>query len=92
MSKIPRRSGQPPPVIIPAWLDDAGLRPAVFRVLCRIARRGECFESLKNIAEGCRMKRETVQKAIHELLKRDFITAEYRPGATTKFKINEPSY
>lgn len=84
-----RKKSEVPPVIIPAWLDDAGLRATPFRVLCRIARRGNCFESLDSMAEGCRLRRVTVQRALQELLELGFITAEPRPGRTTVFKLKK---
>lgn len=84
-----RISKEPPPVIIPAWLDDAGLRPAVFRVLCRIARRGECFESLDSIANGCRIRRPTVQAALLELIMKDLVVYEVRPGKTNIYRLAE---
>lgn len=76
-----------PPLIIPAWLDDAELRPAVFRVLCRIARRGNCFESLESMATGCRIRRPTVQAALQELIMKDLIIYETRPGKTTIYRL-----
>ncbi|MGD0746059.1 MAG: hypothetical protein ABSA45_12975 [Verrucomicrobiota bacterium] len=77
-----------PPLIVPGWLDDAGLRPSQFRVLCRVARRGDCFEALPAFAAGCLMKRVTAQKALRELVDIELLTAEPRPGRTTIYRIN----
>lgn len=70
---------------IPAWLDDAGLTTAEFRVVCRIARRGRCFESLTSMAQGCRMRRPTIQRAIKRLLASCIVVAEKRTGKTTVY-------
>jgi DNA-binding MarR family transcriptional regulator len=75
-----------PPVIIPGWLDDAGLRPSVFRVYCRVQRRGDCFEGLENIAEACHLRRVTVQTALKELVRIGLITAEFRSGKQTIYR------
>lgn len=89
-----KKSKGPPPLIIPAWLDDARLRPSVFRVYCRIARRagkkdgtGKCFERLEKIAEGCQLRRATVQKALRELIELELIEAEPQPGRPTIYRI-----
>lgn len=90
----PRQKKETPPLIIPAWLDEAGLRPSAFRVYCRIARRagrkdgnGECFERLEQMAAGCQLRRATVQKALRELNELGLIEAEPRQGRTTIYRI-----
>jgi hypothetical protein len=87
-----KKRGDVPPVIIPGWLDDAGLRPSVFRVYCRVARRGDCWESLKNIASGCHLRRITVQTALKELVEVALVTAQARSGETTIYRavMNPP--
>jgi DNA-binding transcriptional ArsR family regulator len=80
----------PPPIIIPAWLDDAGLRPASFRVLCRVARRDGkdgCFESIPLMAKGCRLKESTVREALKDLIEAGLIEANRRDGETTVHRI-----
>lgn len=73
--------------LIPSQLDDAGLTPAEFRVFCRIARRGECAESVPNMAAGCRMHRDSVWQALKELRARGMVTKESRSGATSIHRI-----
>jgi hypothetical protein len=56
---------------IPSFLDDWGLDPYTFRIYCRIARRagsGQCFESINNMADACRINRKTAMKAIKRLI------------------------
>jgi hypothetical protein len=72
---------------IPSWLDDAGLTPALFRVYCRISRRGQCTESLGNMAKGCRLERKTVLKVIPALLSLGLITKEDRIGRTSILRV-----
>lgn len=81
----PSTNGAP---FIPSWLDDAGLRPAEFRLLCRIYRRGrECFESVPSIAAGCRLKRRTVKLLIRDLVKRQILKRVHRPGFSSLLSV-----
>lgn len=77
---------------IPAWLDDAGLSAAEFRVFCRISRRGDCHESVANIAKGCRLHPDTISESvIPALIDRGLITKENRPGFTSVLRVvSEP--
>lgn len=68
---------------IPSWFDDARLTPAQFRVACRIARRGRCTEALNRMAEGCKLDRETVQRAINALVHLGIVTQQKRFGRTS---------
>jgi hypothetical protein len=68
---------------IPAWLDDANLTPAQFRVLCHIFRRGDSFSNAATIAKTCRLKRDTVFEALSILETAGFIKRTSRPGQTT---------
>lgn len=75
---------------VPAWLDDAGLRPAEFRLLCRIYRRGqECFESVPSIAAGCRLEAKTVRRIMQQLLARSIIKRKDRPGRSALLSVTE---
>lgn len=76
---------------IPAALDDAGLTPHQFRVFCRIARRGDCTESVGRIAEATRMTENTVRSALKELVGRSMITKTKRPGTTNLYEVLPPS-
>lgn len=83
----------PPRFIVPAFLDDAGLTPAQFRVLARIARRagkdGTCFESLDSMAAGCKLRRATIQNALKDLEAGDWIIKESPPGKTCVYKLTQ---
>ena len=72
---------------IPAWLDEAGLTPAQFRVLCHVARRGECFDALPTFARCCRMERETVQRALKHLAALGKVTKEERKWDTNIYRL-----
>lgn len=76
-----------PTLFVPAWVDDAELTAAQFRVLCRIARRGDCIESVPNIAKGCHLHSDTVESVVRFLLSRGFITKEARPGRTSVLRV-----
>jgi DNA-binding MarR family transcriptional regulator len=56
---------------IPASLDDFGLTPPQFRVLCHLHRRagsnGDCYPAAHSIAKTCKIHRDTVWKCIKEL-------------------------
>jgi DNA-binding MarR family transcriptional regulator len=55
-------------LFIPAWLDDYGLNPAQFRIVCHVARRGACGDSIQTISQICRMDPQTVKRAIRDLI------------------------
>ena len=69
-------------------LDDCGLRPHPFRVLCHVARRGKCFASVPTIATICRIHADTVRKALKELVQERLLIAQYRQGMTTIYRVN----
>jgi len=62
---------------IPLELDDFGLTPAQFRVLCHLHRRAgkdhECYPSVRTISTACKMHRDTVWACIKELEKLQLI-------------------
>ncbi len=68
---------------VPSELDDAGLKPAQFRVLCHLWRRGETFSNTATIAKVCRLKRNTVFEVLSDLEKAGLIRRTSRPGQTT---------
>lgn len=68
---------------IPSELDEAGLAPSQFRVLCHLWRRGETFSNAATIAKVCRLKRNTVFQVLTDLEKAGFIRRKSRPGQTT---------
>lgn len=80
---------------IPSVLDDFGLDPYQFRVYCRLARRagagGQCWESINNIADKCRINRKTVMNAIASLLKMEMIKQIKQPGKCDGYELTEPN-
>ena len=76
------------PLFIHGAVDDYGLTPAQFRVLCAIARRGECFERVALLAKRCGMHRNTVWQALKDLEACKIIGRTSRPGRTTVFRVN----
>ena len=72
---------------IPADFCDRFLSPAQFRVLCQIARRGFCWESIPTMARACVMSAKTVRAALHSLRGLGFVYAEEKPGRSTTYRI-----
>jgi hypothetical protein len=82
----------PPPIIIPAELDDAGLSPAAFRILCHLIRRGAAQESgawgsVKNMASLCKMDLERVKISLKDLIESGWIERISRPGFTSIYRL-----
>jgi hypothetical protein len=75
------------PIIIPANLCDFGLSAHEFRVVCRVARRGNCFESIPNMAKGCRMNVRTFRAALKTVVSFGIVRREHKPGATYRLSI-----
>ena len=82
-SDKPKKASEP---FIPAVMDDSNLPVHPYRVLNHICRRGLCWASAETIGQVCRMKRQTVFKALKLLLAHGFIIAEKRHGQTTRYK------
>ena len=70
---------------IPAALDDSGLTPNEFRVYCAILRRGNCFESVPNLARRIRLHRDTVWAVLKSLETRGAIVRTNQRGRTSIF-------
>lgn len=70
---------------IPAALDDSDLTPNEFRVYCAILRRGNCFESLPNLARRIRLHPDTVRAILKSLAARGAIVRTDRSGQTNLF-------
>lgn len=78
-----------PRTFIAAALDDMGLRPFEFRILCRIIRRGQCYESLPNLAKSCRMSKARAKEALQSLENAELITKiKERKGQTNIYMSN----
>jgi hypothetical protein len=78
-----------PPAVafIRSDLDDYGLSVTQYRAFCRIARRGDCFESIPQMAAGCRMNAETMRAAIAFLCERRLVKRLTRSGQTSVLRI-----
>jgi hypothetical protein len=75
-------------MFVSSAVDEADLTLAQFRVLAHICRRagaGECWASSPAIAKSCRINLKTARKAIADLAKMGWITAQKRTGMTTKY-------
>lgn len=85
----------PPPTIIPAALDDAGLDPYAFRVFARIVRRSgvdsTCWESVEEMARGCGMCERRCRLGLRLLEKLNFISGTRVRGLTTIYRPNPPA-
>ncbi len=74
-------------IFVHSRLDDLGLSASEFRIVARVARRGECTESIPNMAKGCFLHRKTVEAALKALTARRVILKESRPGASSIYKV-----
>lgn len=72
---------------IAAAVDDAGLDPFEFRLVCRVARRGELFESVPNLAERLQMGHSTVRAALQALVAGGVLQRTRRTGRTTVYRL-----
>jgi hypothetical protein len=72
---------------IPARLDDAALTLAQFRILCHIARRGQCYESGRNMAKACRINHITLWSALSFLERWKLVEKTPRPGNSSVFTV-----
>ncbi|MGI8602738.1 MAG: helix-turn-helix domain-containing protein [Verrucomicrobiales bacterium] len=77
---------------IPAEVDDAGLPPLEFRLLCTLARRrgsnGEAWPSVTTMANTCGMSRSSVIRHLAALAKRGAVVREHRRGRSDIFKLS----
>lgn len=81
-------------VFIPARLDDADLRPNVFRVYCHISRRDGregAWSSIAKMARVCRLHPQTVRKALRFLTGQGLLAATPRQGQTTIYHLTPMS-
>lgn len=82
------------PIFINSELDDFGLDPYEFRIYARIARRAgkksDCFESINEMAKGCRMSGGKVKKCLARLLDLNLVTRASVPGKSSHYKLTDP--
>lgn len=76
-------------LFVPASVDDYGLSASQFRVLCHIARRGECYSTVATIANVCLLSPKTVRSALRELRSQGLVVAKPRHGQTTIYRITD---
>ena len=81
---------------IPAWLDDAGLSQAEFRVYCHLCRRadnkkGIAWPRADSIARDCIMCKDTVWKVLRSLESKGLIRRLGKPfGKANRYRILSP--
>jgi Helix-turn-helix domain len=79
------------PLFVHSSIDDAGLSPGAFRVLCHLQRRAQnkpaAFPGIRSIARICRMNWHTVIDAIRELEQSGQIVAQRKPGRHTVYRL-----
>jgi hypothetical protein len=68
-------------------VDDAGLSPQEARVLMHIARRGDCYSGVKEMARVCRMNKQTVFGCLRRLTARSLIVKETRRGKPHLYRV-----
>jgi hypothetical protein len=78
---------KPSELFILGKIDDYGLTCAEFRLLCHIARRGDCWASLPSIATTCRMNLKTAKRAIKSLTGIKAIHRTHRNGDTLRLSL-----
>lgn len=87
MSDDPKKS------FIPAWLDDAGLSQAEFRVFCHLCRcadnrSGIAWPSYERIMATCRMSRATASASLSSLVRKGMIEKMPKPfGGSSRYRI-----
>jgi hypothetical protein len=72
---------------IPSTLDDFGFTSAQFRIVCRVARRGDCFEAIPKMAIGCRLSIKTVKATIRTLTNSGVFEKQPRQGQTSILRL-----
>lgn len=80
-----------PKIYVSMAVDDLGLDPYEFRIYGHIARRGNCFASLKTIAETCRMSVRKAQYALNVLEGVGLIEKKKKKGRASNFTLAPPS-
>jgi hypothetical protein len=72
-------------------VDDAGLTPNEFRLICHFARRGTCYSSLAKTAYVTEMSVRTVQKTLKFLVEEGLVLKEARPGRQDIYRLPDPA-
>ena len=78
-------------IFVHSDLDDYGLDPYEFRIYSRISRRAGCkeeaWESIPNIASGCKIGESRVRQALRLLEAVGLIESFKRPGRSTIYRL-----
>lgn len=74
-------------LFIHSILDEGGLTPNEFRLICHISRRGECYASLATIAEVTRISVRTIQKTLKSLVEKGLVLKDTKPGRTDIYRL-----
>lgn len=75
-------------IFVHADLDLYGLSPYEFRIYAHIARRGQCYSSLKTMAHICKMSVRKAQYALKTLESLGLIQKIIRKGRTDVYQLN----
>jgi len=74
------------PCFIHSRLDEYGLSSVEFRLYCRVARCGDCWQTVETIAAGCRVGVKTVRSGLKFLVGRGLLSKEPRIGTTQIYR------
>ena len=81
------------PVFIHSELDDLGLDPYAFRIYARLARRAGgargAFESVAEMAAGCRMSERRARQSLRELEDAKLVVRHERKGETSVYHLTD---
>ncbi|WDD30213.1 helix-turn-helix domain-containing protein (plasmid) [Nostoc sp. UHCC 0926] len=67
-------------LFIHSSVDDAGLTPNEFRLICHFARRGVCYSSLEKMAYVTELSVRTIQKTLKFLVEGGLVIKKPKPG------------
>lgn len=77
-------------LFIHSILDDAGLSPNEFRLICHFSRRGVCYSTLAKMSEITDMSVRTLQKTLKFLVEEGLVIKETIPGRPDIYRLPEP--
>lgn len=75
------------PIFIRGEVDDYGMSLTQFRIYCAIGRRGECYESIPQLARRVGMHPDTAWDAIRYLVGQQLVAKETRHGRTSIHRL-----
>ena len=77
------------PIFVNNLLDDFGLSPHEFRVLGHVSRRGNCYDSLANGAEICKMSTRKYQLSLKVLVEKKLLIKDVKKkGRAVHYTVN----